>query len=119
MIKSTMLKKMEKDFHFEDERGMIEQLVHDGYRQVNVITSKRGVIRGGHFHKLNHEAFYIVSGSLRLIVNEKEYHFETGDFFGIEPYDKHSFEYLEDTVLVSMYSAGVEMPNGTKDIYTE
>lgn len=113
-----MLKMIKTDFEFADDRGTIVQLIHQGYRQINVITSKKDVLRGGHYHKENEEAFYIVSGSLKLIVNDKEYVFQTGDFFGIEPYDMHSFYFLEDTVLVSMYSNGVEMENGEKDIYT-
>lgn len=114
-----MLKLLKTDFHFADDRGTIEQLVHQGYRQVNVITSKKGVVRGNHYHKLNDEAFYIVSGALELTVNSEKMVFQKGDFFGIEPYDMHSFLYLEDTVLVSMYSSGVELPDGTKDMYTE
>ena len=31
----------------------------------------------------------------------------------------HSFNFLEDTVLVSMYSYGVELEDGTKDIFSE
>ena len=114
-----MLKVLKTDFRFADDRGTIEQLVHQGYRQVNVITSKKGVVRGNHYHKLNDEAFYIVSGALELTVNGEKTVFHQGDFFGIEPYDMHSFFYLEDTVLVSMYSSGVELPDGTKDMYTE
>lgn len=114
-----MLKMIQTDFHFADERGTIDQLIHEGYRQINVITSKAGVLRGGHYHKLNDEAFYIVSGALKLTVGMQEYTFQAGDFFGIEPYDMHSFAFLEDTVLVSMYSNGVELPDGTKDIYSE
>ena len=114
-----MLKIIETDFHFEDERGTIDQLIHDGYKQINVITSKKGVVRGNHYHKLNNEAFYIVSGELKLTVGNDVFKFKTGDFFGIEPYDMHSFEYLKDTILVSMYSIGVELPDGTKDMYTE
>lgn len=114
-----MLKIFKTDFHFEDERGTIDQLIHDGYKQINVITSKKGVIRGNHYHKLNDEAFYVVSGSLELTVNGKTHTFHAGDFFGIEPGDMHSFLYLEDTTLVSMYSRGVELPDGTKDMYTE
>lgn len=114
-----MLRILKTDFHFEDERGSIDQLIHEGYRQVNVITSRKGVVRGNHYHRQNSEAFYIVSGALRLTVGEQEYQFRTGDFFGIEPYDMHSFTYLEDTVLVSMYSSGVELPDGSKDMYTE
>ncbi len=114
-----MLKILKTDFHFEDDRGTIDQLIHDNYKQINVITSKKGVLRGNHFHKLNDEAFYIISGSLQLIVNGMPYLFSSGDFFGIEPGDMHSFLFLEDTLLVSMYSDGVELPDGTKDIYTE
>ena len=114
-----MLKILKTDFHFADERGTIEQLIHDGYRQINVITSRKGVVRGNHYHKLNEEAFYIISGALKLTVGTRVYTFCQGDFFGIEPYDMHSFEFLEDTVLVSMYSSGVELKDGSKDIYSE
>ncbi len=114
-----MLKIFKPDFHFEDERGTIDQLIHEGYKQINVITSKKGVVRGNHYHKLNNEAFYVVSGKLELEVNGEKYSFSAGNFFGIEPGDMHSFYYLEDTVIVSMYSEGVELPDGGKDMYTE
>ena len=114
-----MLKIIKTDFEFTDERGMLVQLIHEGYRQINVITSKKGVVRGGHYHKRNEEAFYIVSGELEVDVNGETSHFEAGDFFGIEANDIHSFRFLTDTVLVSMYSDGVELPDGTKDIFSE
>lgn len=114
-----MLKKLKTDFDFSDERGTITQLIHSGYRQVNVITSNRGVLRGGHYHKQNSEAFYIISGSLKVEVNGIEYTFKAVDFFGIEPYDMHSFYFDEDTILVSMYSGCVVNPDGTKDMHTE
>ena len=113
-----MLKTIKVDFSFSDERGTLVQLIHEGYRQINVITSKKGVIRGGHYHKQNEEAFYIVQGKLKVDVNGKEFIFKTGDFFGIEANDMHSFFFLEDTTIVSMYSSGVELENGEKDIYT-
>lgn len=114
-----MLKVIKTDFEFTDDRGTLVQLVHEGFRQVNVITSKKDVFRGGHYHKENEEAFYIVSGSLKVVVEDQEYFFKTGDFFGIEANDMHSFYFLEDTTLVSMYSKGVEKENGEKDIFTE
>ena len=114
-----MLKKLACDFEFADDRGTLVQLVHDGWRQINVITSKKGAVRGGHYHKFNQEAFYIVSGSLELTVNDSVYSFRQGDFFSIEPFDLHSFRFWEDTILVSMYSEGVELADGTKDIYTK
>lgn len=114
-----MLEIKKKDFEFTDERGTIVQLIHEGYRQINVITSKKGVMRGGHLHRQNEEAFYVVSGLLEVVVNGHTARFGTGDFFGIEANDMHGFRFLEDTVLVSMYSSGVELPDGTKDIYSE
>lgn len=114
-----MLKVLSTNFSFSDERGTITQLIHDGYKQINVITSKAGVFRGGHYHKENEEAFYIISGSVEVTVNAQVLTFYAGDFFGIEAHDMHSFRFLEDTILVSMYSNGVEYEDGTKDIYTE
>lgn len=114
-----MLKIINTDFNFNDERGTIVQLIHSGYKQVNVITSKANVFRGGHYHKENEEAFYIISGKVKVNVNGKDYIFKNGDFFSIEPNDMHSFNFIEDTVLVSMYSDGVELPDGTKDIFAE
>ena len=32
---------------------------------------------------------------------------------------RHSFEYIEDTYLVVLYTGGVELPDGTKDIYND
>ena len=37
-----MLRIIKTDFEFSDDRGTITQLIHDGYKQVNVITSKKG-----------------------------------------------------------------------------
>ena len=114
-----MLKRFATDFEFQDDRGTIVQLIHEGYRQINVITTQKGVMRGGHYHKQNEEAFYIISGALTIEVNGEKANFGAGDFFGIEANDMHSFCFLEDTLLVSMYSNGVELPDGSKDIFTK
>lgn len=114
---------LEPDFCFEDARGRLVQLVHDGYQQYNIIFSKKNVERGNHYHKLNEEAFYVISGKFQLKAaygdEEEQYIFKTGDMFLIPPYVIHSFCYCEDTWLASMYSSGVENQDGTKDIYSE
>ena len=76
------------DFVFENEAGCLKQLVHDGWKQVNVITSVRGSVRGGHYHKFNREAFYVVSGAFKLVVWQtedlkEEYSIQQGDFFAL------------------------------------
>ena len=116
-----LIELLQPDFHFQDERGTLTQLVRTGFRQINVIESKSNALRGGHFHKLNREAFYIVHGSVVLTVSgenqEETYTFSDGDMFVVPPFVKHYFSFQVDTLLVSMYDQGVELPNGNKDIY--
>ena len=115
-----LIENIKPNFEFRDERGSLVQLVREGYKQFNVITSKKGVLRGNHYHRHNREAFYVVSGKFRLdafLGDERESHeYSAGDMFVIPPMVVHSFSYLEDTLLVSMYSEGVEEKDGSKDI---
>lgn len=118
-----LYKLRQPDFVHEDNRGTLNQLVREGFSQVNVITSKKGAARGGHYHKRNTEAFYIISGNVTVTFSdgtaEEACSFGPGSFFEIPAYVRHSFDFLEDTVLVSMYSRGVEDQDGGKDIYSE
>lgn len=113
------------DFEFEDARGSLKQLVHEGWKQVNYITSVAGAFRGNHYHKENSEAFFVISGKFKLIVEDlentkkEEYEMKSGDFFIIRPNINHSFEYLEETQLISLYDKGVEKDDGTKDIFSK
>jgi dTDP-4-dehydrorhamnose 3,5-epimerase and related enzymes len=115
-----LVKILKPDFIHEDDRGKLTQLVHDGWKQVNVIMSKKGCERGGHFHELNNEAFYVVSGELKLTLSKdgvaEDVIFRTGDMFEIETGTDHGFLFTEDTCLVSLYDKGVELPGGKKDI---
>ena len=115
---------LKPDFSFEDARGSLVQLVHGGWEQVNVIRSRAGVLRGGHYHARSTEAFYVVSGRFELALEgldsgEREEHcLKAGAFFRIRPGVLHSFHFLEETVLVSLYDRPVEGEGGTKDILT-
>lgn len=114
---------LKPDFTFENESGCLRQLVHDGWKQINVITSHAGSARGGHYHKFNTEAFYVVQGSFTLTLwkdrQREEYEIKAGEMFALPPYVFHTFAYREDTTLVSMYSLGVELSETEKDIWTE
>lgn len=117
-----LIERIKVDFEYEDERGKLTQLVRRGYSQINVVTSIGGTLRGGHFHKYNTEAYYVIKGECKVTASrngeiESEV-FSTGDFFRIGPFINHDFEYIEDTILVTMYSLGVEMDNEEKDIYS-
>lgn len=109
------------DFMLKNENGLLVQLVHDGWKQVNAIFSRANGVRGGHYHRNNKEAFYILSGVFKLTVwngkKKEEYEIKAGDMFMINENVVHVFEYTEDTWLISMYSNGVEL-DGIKDIWT-
>ncbi len=112
---------LKPDFEYMDERGKLVQLVHDGWKQVNVTESKAGEVRGNHYHKVNREAFYVVKGEfdLRLEKNgeTENYHLTTGQMFQIEPYVVHTFEFKMDSILLGLYDMGVENVGSEKDIY--
>ena len=119
-----LIKILTPDFVYPDERGLLVQICRDGYRQINAVFTKKGAVRGNlHYHTQTKEAFFILSGRVRVtaqlngITEERE--FITGDMFLIEEYVRHTFVYLEDTCLVGLYTAGVENPDGTKDIHTD
>ena len=113
---------LKTDFDFVDERGSLTQIVSDGWKQVNYITSKQGTLRGNHYHKNNNEAFYVIEGAFELnLINTKtketeNYSIKSGDFFKIGPYISHSFSFKKDTQLISFYDNGV-VEGEIKDIY--
>lgn len=112
-------------FEHADERGKLVQLCRGGYEQINVLYNNAGTVRGGHYHKISRETFFVLSGSVHVelqkelqINTEKTLHkFACGDFFVIEPLTVHSLFFPEDCVLVVLYDKCVELENGEKDIY--
>lgn len=109
------------DFSFSDDRGSLQQLVHSGFEQVNVLYSKKGVERGGHYHKQSIECFFVISGSVEIMASKNEmrrrYIFGKNEFFQINPYVVHSMYFPEDCIMVAMYDKCVELEDGSKDIF--
>ncbi len=117
------------DFINTDQRGKLVQIASGGYCQINYIESRSGAIRGYHYHKLNHEAFYLIKGRIEIaawkvnregIADKETFEvrkYAKGDFFGINPFTAHVFTYHEDTALISFYDKGVECIDGSKDIW--
>ena len=119
-----LIKDLTPDFVYADSRGLLVQLCRGGYGQINAVFTKKGAVRGNlHYHKNTQEAFFVLAGRVRVTAvrgNETEERvFETGAMFLIEEHVRHTFEYLEDTYLVGLYTSGVENPDGTKDIHTD
>ena len=115
-----MITILKPDFEYGDDRGLLVQLVHEGYRQVNMCFSKAGTERGGHYHALNREIFYIVDGKVEITLfsgsESEKYTFVKGDMFAVEKNAVHSLLFKADTTMIVMYENGVELTDGTKDI---
>ncbi len=112
------------DFIFEDDRGLLAQITHETFGQVNAVYTRKGAVRGNrHYHRTTKEAFFIISGEvevyLQLDEQEETHTFKTGDMFIIPENVKHTFDYKEDTYLVALYTSCVEKEDGTKDIISD
>ena len=60
------MKKTKIKIAFEDQRGIIKDLFYkENINHVaHIITKKRGVVRGNHYHKKTTQFMYMISGSL-------------------------------------------------------
>lgn len=118
-----LFKRMEPDFTFCDERGVLVQLVHMGYEQVNVLVSKAGVTRGKHYHKETIEAFFVVNGMVSVDFEQAGESctetFRQGEFFCVFPGVRHTMHFTEETILVALYERGIERADGKKDIFSD
>ena len=93
-----------------DARGVIRPLVDHTMRTAMLIESKKGSIRGNHYHKTDWHYCYMVSGRMeyyerpfgsgekpRMIVVEK------GQMAFSRPMIEHAMRFLEDTVWVALF----------------
>lgn len=115
-----MIEFLKPDFEFSDDRGYLKQICHEGWKQINVSMTRKGTFRGGHCHKINREAFYILSGEIEIKAQRgaetKTYTVRENSFFVIAPHVVHSFEFKADTLMIALYDRGVVGQNGEKDI---
>ena len=116
--KKSLIEFVKPDFNFEDERGSLTQLFRNGWNQVNYISSEKGSVRGGHYHKKNSEMFFIISGDIKLTLkdiksfNTEEYILTKGDMFVIRKDISHNFEFISQWQLITAYDNGVETDSG-------
>lgn len=104
-----MIKIIKPYFHHEDERGLITGLIQEGnWKEINIITSKKGTRRGDHWHKETVELFIILEGKIKLYLQQEEDKdrvmtlvLKKNDVFTIDPGTWHTFEVLEDSVWIN------------------
>ena len=88
---------------FCDERGEITDIVSkESIEHATIIHSRRGVIRGNHYHKETQQYLYMMSGKMRAVSQmpgkeERTVMLCTGDLIIHEPEERHAFQMIEDT----------------------
>ena len=93
-----------------DDRGWITNVLELDIRHVSVIFSKKGSVRGNHFHKLDTQYLYCVSGGFQsrstdVITRETgSFLVGPGDLVKTPPKVAHTETFFEDTILVAMYT---------------
>lgn len=109
------VKKIKPDF--KDERGIVQDiLTREQIDYVSLITSKKGAVRGNHYHKETVQWLYLYSGKLksltqkdgRAIIARMMY---PGDLLITDKMEKHAVMALKDSVFF-VFTRG---PRGGKD----
>ena len=91
----------------QDRRGDISDIFYkENINHVAVINSKKGALRGDHYHKQTTQAMYVSKGSLRYYYREydkarkrwsktKSIVVKEGEMVTTPPYEIHALEILE------------------------
>jgi dTDP-4-dehydrorhamnose 3,5-epimerase-like enzyme len=105
-------------FEFEDEKGILREVIRrDNFKQMNEAIRHKGQSSGHHYHKVDEELFYIISGRMNVeitnIKTKEKTEFTAGpkEGFIVEPNEVHSFFYPEDTILIAMHSLPFDKDN--------
>lgn len=103
-----------------DNRGKILGITQNTWNEINYIESIKDSVRGEHYHKETLEAFYIISGKIKVeLINIKnnvkeEFIATNGEIFIIEPNELHTFTALEDSSWINMLSKNMK---NSEDFY--
>lgn len=107
---------------FEDARGTImDILTHTPLEHVTIIASKKGSVRGNHYHKHTTQWDFVIQGRMHVRnqrVGESsvtEIVAETNTLIKHEPMEAHAFLVEEDTVFLSL----TQGPRGGADYETD
>jgi quercetin dioxygenase-like cupin family protein len=116
------MKKIKYQISFKDKRGsIIDMIEKERINAVTYIITKKGYIRGNHYHKKTWQWNYVLNGKAKLICqisNRKKSTtiLKKGDFILLGPNEKHAFIALKDfhmIVLTKGPRGGKEYENDT------
>lgn len=113
-----------KEINFGDDRGTITDIfVQNPQDHATIIFSKKGAVRGNHYHKETVQSDFVVSGKLKVLtqkVGESEViATEVGpnDFISHEVSEAHTYVALEDSIFISFNAGPRGGENYEKDTF--
>ena len=108
---------------FEDERGrIVDILENEIIEHVNLISFKKGAIRGNHYHKKSAHYNFVLSGALKLLTKAPGQSLKTrvvavGDLVFISPKERHTLIAVEDSEVLVLTRGPRGGKNYEKDTY--
>lgn len=117
------MKILKKEVVYEDERGTIRDvLFNEIIEHVTIISSKKGAIRGDHYHKYTSQYTYVIKGSLKAIsqMQDKQIEIEIieqNDLLFTPPMEKHVLVSLEDSEILALTRGPRGGENYEKDTF--
>ena len=95
---------------FEDERGIIANILEEPINHVAIISSKKGSIRANHYHPKQIQYVYLISGEYESVsknLNDKNAKTESqiikpGDLVITPPMIAHAMRFLKESVLLNL-----------------
>lgn len=115
-----MISTIKSYFGHKDSRGEVTGLINTGeWRELNLVTTHQGQVRGNHYHKTTTEAFIVLSGEIRVDLRrplgdnwETSTHtFQGGDVFIIESGVEHTFFATQDSTWINMLDNPMDETN--------
>ena len=116
-LANEIIKKI--DPAFEDERGVIANVLEEPISHVAIITSKKGSIRANHYHPEQTQYEYLISGRYESVSkdlkkknskNESQI-IEPGCLVITPPMIAHAMRFLEDSVMLNLTTGGRDSHN--------
>jgi len=93
--------------HFDD-RGSITDVLNETIEHVGLIETKKGSVRGNHYHKRSVQHSYLLSGLMEVIISAgtcpdaRKILLKPGQLITIPPGRRHSFKAIEDSVMIDL-----------------
>lgn len=97
-----------KPINFEDDRGTIRDIfAREPKDTCTLIFSKKGAVRGNHYHKLSTQYTYVVSGRMTMLSQApgsstvEKHVMREGDLMTHDPMEAHAMTADEDTLFLA------------------